>query len=60
MPYCPKHNYEWRWGEPDCPQCLAENAENEPARYGRREILISISGIITVIITRKPRGKANG
>lgn len=63
MPYCPRHNYEWTWGEPPCPQCVnGENAENaaEPARYGRRELLISISGLITAVI-RKPRGgKADG
>ena len=66
MPYCPTHDYEWTWGEPPCPRCLAgENAENaeaaESVRFSRREILISISGLITAVITRKPsRGKANG
>lgn len=63
MPYCPKHNYSWRWGEPPCPRCLAgENAENaeSAARYGRREILVSISGIITAVIRKPSRGKANG
>ena len=63
MPYCPTHDYEWTWGEPPCPKCVnGEAAENaESAQFSRRELLISISGLITAVITRKPsRGKANG